>query len=133
MGITVISAVIVSTTSIESLWPHVKHYITRCDGDVSTADDLYPLLLNGDRYLCLAVDGIEIKGACIWRVVEGFIKKAVITTLGGDDANWNDAITDFSKQLTVLGFKRLEVQGRRGWLRSLKEFDEMHTTIGMDL
>ena len=128
-----ISAVMISVTSIESLWPSVKHFITRCDSEISTADDLYPLLLSGERMLVLVVDGLEIKGACIYRVVTGFNTKVVITTLGGDEANWNDAITDFARQLVTLGYNRLEVQGRRGWLRSLKEFDEMHTTIGMNL
>lgn len=128
-----ISAVMISVTSIESLWPSVKHFITRCDGDISTADDLYPLLLTGERMMVLVVDGLDIKGACIYRIVHGFNKRVIITTLGGDDACWNDAITDFAKQLVALDFNRLEVQGRRGWLRSLKEFDEMYTTIGMDL
>lgn len=128
-----ITAVIVSTVTIESIWPNVKHFITRCDSEISTADDLYPLLLSGERMLVLVVDGLEIKGACIYRVITGFNTKVVITTLGGDEANWNDAITDFARQLVTLGYNRLEVQGRRGWLRSLKEFDEMHTTIGMNL
>ena len=128
-----ISAVMISVTSIESLWPSVKHFITRCDSEISTADDLYPLLLTGERLMVLVVEGLEIKGACIYRIVHGFGKKVIITTLGGDDACWNDAITDFERQLVSLEFNRLEVQGRRGWLRSLKEFDEMHTTIGRDL
>ena len=128
-----ISAVMISVTSIESLWPSVKHLITRCDGGISTADDLYPLLLTGERMMVLVVEGLDIKGACIYRIVHGFNKRVIITTLGGNDACWNDAITDFAKQLVALDFNRLEVQGRRGWLRSLKEFDEMYTTIGMDL
>ena len=72
-----ISAVMVSMTSIESLWPHVKHFIDKCNGDISTADDLYPLLISGERMLCLVVEGIEIKGACIYRVVHGFNKKVI--------------------------------------------------------
>ncbi len=128
-----ISAVLVSTTSIESIWPHVKHFIEKCDGEVSTSEDLYPLLIEGKRFLCLAIDGIEVKGAGIYRVVHGFKDKVVMTTLGGSGADWNDAITDFSKQMVTLGFNRLEVQGRRGWLKTLKSFNEMHTTIGMDL
>ena len=118
-----ITAVIVSPVTVESLWPNVKHFITRCDSEISTADDLYPLLLSGERVMVLVVDGLEVKGACIYRVVNGFNKRVVITTLGGDGACWNDAITDFAKQLVKRGFNRLEVQCRRGWLRSLKEFD----------
>lgn len=133
MGATVISAVIVSTTSIESLWPHVKHFIEKCDGEISTAKDLYPLLIEGKRFLCLAIDGVEVKGAGIYKAVHGFNNKIVMTTLGGDGVDWNDAITDFAKQMAALGFNRLEVQGRRGWVKSLKAFNEMHTTIGMDL
>ena len=120
-----ISAVMISVTSIESLWPSVKHFITRCDGDISTADDLYPLLLTGERMMVLVVEGLDIKGACIYRIVHGFNKRVIITTLGGDDACWNDAITEFAKQLVALDFNRLEVQGSRGWLRSLKGYDEM--------
>ena len=56
-----IAAVIISTTSVESVWPHVKHFITRCDGEVSTADDLYPLLAKGERLLCLVVAAKDIE------------------------------------------------------------------------
>ena len=132
-----ISAVIISTTSIESLWPNVKHYIELCDGDISTSEDLYTLLLSGERLMALAVDGTEIKGAGIYRVVHGFNKKVVITTLGGNSGDveriWSEAIDDFARQLKSLGFGRLEVQGRRAWKKELKKFTEMHTTIGMDL
>ncbi len=79
------------------------------------------------------VEGKEIKGACIAKEVNGFSKKIVITTLGGDGADWNAAIDDFSRQLLTLGYDRLEVQGRRGWLKALKNFDELHTTIGKQL
>lgn len=127
------SAVIIQQQGIESIWPLIKDYIALCDGDISTADDLYDLLISGSRTLILVVECKQIKGACIAKEVIGFRKKIVITTLGGDGADWNAAIDDFSRQLLILGYDRLEIQGRRGWLRSLESFDELHTTIGKNL
>lgn len=118
---------------MESIWPMVKSFVSKCDGEISAADDLYPLLLSGNRTLILVIENKEIKGACIAKKVNGFNKKIVITTLGGDGADWCAAVDDFSKQLKALGYDRLEIQGRRGWLKSLNDFNELHTTIGKNL
>jgi len=127
------AAVIVPALSVPCLWESVKGYISLCDGHVSTSEDLYPLLLNGERGLVIIVEGKEIKGACVYRLIEGFDKVALITTLGGNDGNWNLAIDSFSAQLKKIGVKRLEIQGRKGWSRSLSGFKLMHTTIGKEL
>ena len=127
------SANIIATDDVKSVWLIAKDYISMCDSGISTADDLYGLLLNGNRTLIMVEEDSEIKGACIARSVCGFKKIAQITTLGGDGADWNAAIEDFSRQLVDMGYQALEIQGRRGWLRSLSGFDELHTTIGKDL
>jgi hypothetical protein len=128
-----ISSVIIDICSIKSIWPMVKGFVERCDSETSKASDLYELLLNGDRGLVLVVDDLQIKGACIYRVIHGVKKTVTITTLGGDQANWRDAVKDFSAQLQALGFERLQIQGRRGWVKMFNEFEELHTTIGIDL
>lgn len=127
------SAVIIQQQGIESIWPLVKDFIAKCDGEISTADDLYSLLLSGSRTLILVIECKQIKGACIAKEVNGFRRKIVITTLGGEGGDWNAAIDDFSRQLIAIGHDRLEIQGRRGWLKALNGFEELHTTIGRNI
>lgn len=127
------TAHIINMKDVESAWTLAEHYISRCDSEVSTAKDLLPLLLEGSRTLILVLENDLLMGACIAREINGFARKVLITTLGGDKADWNKAISDFSRQLKHAGYERLEVQGRRGWLRSLNDFEEMHTTIGKEL
>ena len=126
-------AVIVPSNEVLNVWSDVFHYLKRCDTEVSTAEDLSTLVLEGRRTLILVMENERLMGACIAKEVNGFAKKVVITTLGGDGANWNKAIEDFSRQIKAKGYTRLEVQGRRGWIKSLNNFDELHTTIGKDL
>ena len=126
-------AEIIQPKDVETVWLSVRDYIARCDTDVSTAEDLYPLLLDSRRTLVLVTDEGVLKGACVIRFVNGFANKALITTLGGDGGNWNKAIGSLIEQLRDAGYERLEIQGRKGWLRSLEGFTEMHTIIGRDI
>ena len=126
-------AVIVKLHDIDNVWQSVKHYIARCDHERFNSDDVYNRLKSASLGLVLVKEEEETKGACIYKVSNPKTGKILITILGGDGANWNNAIKSFSAQLKELGFKRLEIQGRRGWAKALNEFEEMHTTIGKDL
>jgi hypothetical protein len=137
MDFTMISAVIVNMVSIPSMWDMIKPFIEKCDGHISSADDLYPLLVKGERHATLVILDGKVVGVCIWRAVKGFQYKALITTLGGDAEGrsdlWNVALDDFASQLKVLKFDRIEIQGRKGWTKLFPDFNEMHTTIGREL
>ncbi len=123
-------AVILKPDQVEKSWLIAKDYIKRCDGDISTADDLLPLLINGNRTLIMVKEDGITKGAAIACTVNGFERIARITTLGGDGADWDAAMDDFITQIKPLGYNRIEVQGRKGWIRALSDFDELYTVIG---
>ncbi len=126
-------AVIIEQNNIGNVWPLVKDYIGRCDHKRFNSNDIYDCLLESTLSLVMVYEDSILKGACIFKVSNVKKKKILITVLGGDGANWDNAIKDFSRQLLERGFKRLEIQGRRGWLKALNDFDELHTTIGKDL
>jgi len=127
------TAVIIEPNDIGSFWPLAKDYIGRCDHKRFNSNDIYECLLKSTLHLVMVYEDSILKGACIFKVANVKSKKILITVLGGDGANWNNAIKDFSRQLLERGYKRLEIQGRKGWLRALKDFEEIHTTIGKDL
>lgn len=120
----------IDRNSAESAWVIARPYIARCDTEISKADDLYPLIQDGRRTLMLIIEDGSVKGACIAREIIGFNKTVVVTTLGGDGADWDAAIKDLEAQMKALGYDRLEVQGRKGWGKCLSGYDEMYTTIG---
>ena len=126
-------AVIIKSDDVPSVWGSVVHYVERTDGKHFKAADIYELLLSNKMNLALVKEGGETKGACIFKVSNPELKKILITDLGGDGADWNAAIIDFMRQLKIAGYKKLEIQGRKGWQRALKGFDVIHTTIGKEL
>lgn len=126
-------AVIIDSSDVPGVWDSVVSYVERTDGKIFKAADIYELLLNNKMNLVLVKEGGETKGACIFKVSNPAQKKILITDLGGDGADWNAAIIDFMRQLKDAGYKKLEIQGRIGWLRALQGFDVIHTKIGKDL
>lgn len=126
-------AEIIQPEDVETVWLSVRDYIARCDSDIFTAEGIYPLLLDNRRTLALVIDDGVLKGAGIIRFFNGTANKAVVTTLGGDGSNWNEVADSLIEQLRDAGYERLEIQGRKGWLRSLDGFTEMHTTIGREI
>jgi hypothetical protein len=126
-------AMIVKSEDVPSVWNSVVHYVERTDGKFFKASDIYEMLLNNKMNLVLVKEDGETKGACIFKVSNEALKKILITDLGGDGADWNAAIIDFMRQLKIAGYKKLEIQGRKGWQRALKGFEVIHTTIGKEL
>jgi hypothetical protein len=53
----------------------------------------------------------------------------VVTTLGGDNADWDAALKTLERYGVSRGCDRMEVIGRRGWLRALSGFTDESTTI----
>lgn len=126
--------VLVQPAQVPALWPWVQHWLAKADGYRSTADDLYPLLCRGERQLWLCLSGECLSGACITRLAEyPQCKAVVVTTLGGDGGDWNAMLQDVEDYARAHGCDRLEIQGRRGWLRALQGYQEVSTVISKEL
>ena len=126
-------AVIVDSADVPGVWDSVVSYVERTDGKFFKAADIYDLLISNRMNLVLVKEDGETKGACIFKVSNPAQKKILITDLGGDGADWNAAIIVFMRQLKDAGYKKLEIEGRKGWQRRIKGFDVIHTTIGKEL
>ena len=124
---------IIAPDDVHKVWDSVSEYISRCDGYASNSDDMLNLILAGKRFLALITEEGVVKGAFIFREINGLSKKILITTLGGDGADWSAALDDFVRQIKQAGYRRVEIQGRRGWGKILPGFDELHTTIVKDI
>jgi hypothetical protein len=126
--------VLVYREQVPAVWPQVEHFIRLTDGYRSTADDLYPLLLNGDRQLWLCVSRGQIVGACISRVVEYPQSRAVlVTTLGGCGGDWVQMLEDVEQFARASGCARVEVQGRYGWVRKLDGYAPVSATLSKEV
>lgn len=126
---------------LPNVWPKVMEFIKRA---IDRAD--LPEFNLTQAYLDVASDAAELwvfhDKERVWGIV---VAKHIIVnrfpiydlyiTAGDAFEKWADMIEVIEARARELGAKRLDISGRRGWLRAYRDvgFKELYTIIGKEL
>jgi hypothetical protein len=115
---------------VDIVWEDASALLSRVENYRSDVADLYPLVKAGDRQLWISFNDKVLAAACITNIVQYPKCKAImVTTLGGDGGDWDTMLKTLERYGTSMGCDRMEVIGRRGWLRALKGFTDESATF----
>lgn len=121
---------LVSPAQVERVWPLAEPYLLRVNNYRSTLEDIYPLLVSGDRQLWVCITDAQIVGACITQIADhAQTRTFIIHTMGGDGGDWDAMIQDVEDFARAHGCSHVEVCGRAGWARKLSGFTELYRTF----
>ena len=127
--------------ALPMVWSKVQEFVERA---VERAD--LPEFNLTQAYTDVATDEAEMwvfhDEERVWGIV---VAKSIIVnrfpiydlyiTAGDDFERWAHMIEPIEARARELGAKRLDISGRRGWLRAYRDigFKELYTTIGKEL
>ena len=115
-------------------WQRIKPLINKAlDTALYDADDLKPQCLSGLMRVYVSDD---YSAACTVELKQHpKMKIAVIHTLGGENMNewFDEGFQQIINDAKANGAQRLEINGRRGWLKKLPNFKEQHTTMAVKI
>lgn len=117
----------VPSTQVDLVWTPVKHFIQaaldRTEGEMSI-NDVYNSLLDKDMQLWVLLDGLHVIGALVTQILAfPNVTACRYVAMGGDVHGDFEEITDIVEQWAATqGCHRMEIVGRPGWARALKDF-----------
>lgn len=117
-------------------WPIAKEYLSKSiemSHGAFDADDVYKMIENRDAQLWGIHEG-ELKAVAVTMIMNYPKQKRLrLFLLGGDDmSQWEQLVSDtFDAYALEQGCAGVELLGRRGWARNLKQFgyDEYEVTM----
>ena len=128
----------VSKDNVPVSWQYVHDLLEpaaeRSDGDY-TIDDIYHELMNGTMQLLVWQTKEKITAACVIKIIVKKHKKiCTMPLIGGKDMEeWlkvEDQLVEYARQQ---GCTQLEGYCRDGWLRVLKKWKKVWTTMRRDI
>lgn len=126
---------------IDLVWPSVAEYMAsaaeRADLPEFNLQVAYDDVKQNRGELWVFHDEARVWGIVVGRfnIYHGFPVYELYVTAGDEMENWLGKIRDIEERARSLGAKRLDIHGRRGWLRVFKEqnFHELYTAVGKEL
>lgn len=118
-------------------WPHVSHFIDDAiqysDGKYDL-DSVYTLVKKGEMQLWVVMND-AVLAAGTTQVCQYPLKKVCILVFAGgfDMASWKHTLGTLEKVAQEWGCDSLEIHGRKGWLKVLPEYEQVHVTLRKDL
>jgi len=107
------------------LWPHMSHYIRRAmeRGQMGEFADVERDVLCANSYLWVAVLDGAILAAAVTKVTSGDERLCTIVACGGYDWDrFGHLIEGLEKYARAEGCTSIEICGRPGWMRRLKDY-----------
>lgn len=125
---------LVAPRAIEQIWDTIDPLLDRIADAKVHKEDIYRLCLDGTWMLW--VNRIPETDKLISLAVTEFIEYPQLTNLrvvflSGDDGDWLSGISIFEKFARVNKCSEVEIHGRKGWERVLKNggYDLSHITL----
>lgn len=117
----------ISVDILEDWWPHVTDHlqkaIDRADGKWNL-EGIYQKLLTKDMQLWVIVSDKILAAGTTQVCVYPLKKVLIVSFLGGESFDlWKDKIHMIEQVGREWGCDDIEIQGRKGWERAMKEFD----------
>ena len=120
--------------SIDTLWPTLEHMLERVADHKVDQNDIYSFVMDGTwlLWVCQVPETSEITSV----IITEFIHYPQVTNLrviflSGDDENWAYGMSVFEDFARINQCHDVEVLGRKGWERVLKDrgFKLNHITL----
>lgn len=126
---------------LDVVWPKVSDFINRA---IERAD--LPEFTMTQAYIDIYTDKAELwifhDAERIWGIVvakflhiNNYPVYDLYITAGDEFERWARMIEPIEQRARELGARRLDISGRRGWLRTYRDigFKELYTTMGKEL
>ena len=133
-----LSLLLCHSDELPTVWPKVQEFVERA---VERA--ALPEFNLTQAYLDVATDAAELwifhDEDRVWGIVVGklivvnrFSIYDLYITAGDEFERWSHMIKPIETRARELGASRLDISGRRGWLRTYRDvgFKELYTTMG---
>ena len=125
---------LVSVKAIDVLWPTIEILLSRVSDNKVHTDDIYDLCMDGRWLLWVrqVPDTGEITAAAITEFIEyPQVTNLKILFLSGNDGDWLSEVSIFERFARINQCASVEIHGRRGWERVLKNggYNLSHITL----
>tara|TARA_Y100000310_G_scaffold293683_1_gene323455 strand:- start:1375 stop:1779 length:405 start_codon:yes stop_codon:yes gene_type:complete len=128
----------VAPADVKALWPDVRDFINEA---IDAGERLYPerhyyeACARGDMQLWISLDGETCKQATITKIYNYPLKRrCTIVCCGGEGmADWINNIIQIEQWARESGCNSIQLTGRKGWGRVLKDWDKQGSIIGKEL
>ena len=122
------------TGAIDNLWPTIEHMLTRVTDEKVGVSDVYDFVMDGTwmLWVCQIPDTLEITSVLVTEFVHyPRVCNLKVIFLSGDDEDWSYGIAVFENFARINGCHEVEISGRKGWERVLKDqgFRLNHITL----
>ena len=114
--------------------PYLEMVIDKSQGE-AVLEDYYEHIATGDMQLWVAVEDKDVL-ACMVTQIAPYPSKRVlrIIALGGENIDqWIDFLPDVEHWAMGMGCSSLELWGRKGWLKILKDWECSYHVLTKDL
>jgi len=126
---------------VDAFWPVVEEFfaraVKRADLPEFTLAAVYIDIKSDNAELWIFNDDNRIYGIVVatFTYARGFPIYELYVTAGDEIERWANQISIIEERARELGAKRLDISGRRGWLRMYRDngFSELYTVIGKEL
>tara|TARA_R100000781_G_C4048762_1_gene116718 strand:+ start:21 stop:557 length:537 start_codon:yes stop_codon:yes gene_type:complete len=132
------SIAIVNPDDLNVIWdmvePYLEAVIEKSQGE-AVLEDYYEHISTGDMQLWVAIESSEIL-ACMVTQIAPYPSKRVlrIISLGGMQMDsWIEFLPDVEHWAMGMGCSSLELWGRKGWLKILKDWECSYHVLTKDL
>jgi len=119
---------IVPRLAIDDIWDSVKDLVAKTNDAVLNELDVLELLRNGTYTLWVAIDPVSNKvivAATVEFVYYPRDKVCRVVTVGGERLNdWIHHLTTLEEWAKKQGCTYMDMYGRRGWIKILKDYTE---------
>jgi len=127
----------VGPNDVPKIWPHMSHFIQRAmeRGGMGRFEDVQRDVLTTNAYLWLAIESGSVLAAAVTKVTdEPHYRLCTIVACGGHDwGRWGQLIEGLEKYARAEGCSRMEIAGRPGWLRRLRDYKLAKIVIRKEL
>ncbi len=127
----------VDPACIDKIWPHVSMYIfaAMVRGGVTDYRSLERVIRSGDALVWVAYKGDQIQAVAVTEVVNVNGERVCgIAACGGKDRkSWLPYIAQLEQYARDMKCKRMQIIGRKGWIRVLPDYRPTRVVLGKEL
>jgi hypothetical protein len=130
----------VDPAQVAKIWPHVADLIRRAmqRGRMGRFTDVEADVLGGNAYLWLAIDGGSVLATAVTKVTAEADERlcTIVACAGQGDNDWprfGALIEGLEEYARAEGCRALEICGRPGWSRRLKDYRLVKVVIRKDI
>jgi len=125
---------LLETGAINNLWPTIENLLTRVTDEKVGVSDVYDFVIDGRwiLWVCQIPDTLEITSVLVTEFIHyPQVCNLRVVFLSGDDEDWAYGIAVFEDFARINGCHEVEILGRKGWERVLRDkgFSLNHITL----